>query len=108
MCVRIQVDFWRSTGPAYGENGTDYATFLYTREILKIINEHDIAVPLFVYMAYQNVHGPTQVPSNFTDMYVLLSTLLVLFYLLFCVEIPKLDHMEVLPWNVANIGKDVA
>eukprot|EP00040_Diaphanoeca_grandis_P044585 m.12819 g.12819 ORF g.12819 m.12819 type:complete len:654 (+) comp9463_c0_seq1:180-2141(+) len=64
-----QVDFWRNTQPAWGENGTDYNTFMYTREILNIIDNHDVAVPLYIYMAYQNVHGPLQVPSNYTDLY---------------------------------------
>eukprot|EP00051_Salpingoeca_urceolata_P015777 m.206420 g.206420 ORF g.206420 m.206420 type:complete len:647 (-) comp18500_c1_seq5:16-1956(-) len=63
-----KVDFWRSELPAYHENGT-YGTFQYTREALRIIRSHPADTPLFLYMAYQNVHSPLQVPTNFTDLY---------------------------------------
>lgn len=62
-------DFWRSEQPAYGENGTSYATFLYTAEALKLLRAHDPATPFFLYLAYQNVHGPTQAPTNYTALY---------------------------------------
>ena len=39
----------------YGENGTSYATFLYTAEALKLLRAHDPATPFFLYLAYQNV-----------------------------------------------------
>ena len=51
---------------AYGENGTqgelDYNTYKFTKEALDIIGAHDpLLAPLFMYLCYQNVHGPTQV-----------------------------------------------
>lgn len=68
------VDLWRSSSPAYGENGTlpggyDYNTYKFTREALQIINAHPAEMPMFIYLAYQNVHGPTQAPTNYTDLY---------------------------------------
>ncbi len=31
---------------------------MYTNEALKVIADHDANDPMFLYMAYQNVHGP--------------------------------------------------
>lgn len=86
------VDLWRNTLPAYGLNNTDYATYLYTKEVMRILNRYHAAKqlqlqghhiddvgsqenetndlsPLFIYMAYQSTHGPLQVPKNWTDIY---------------------------------------
>ena len=68
------VDLWRSSAPAYGENGSlpggyDYNTYKFTRETLHIISAHPANTPLFIYLAYQNVHGPTQAPANYTGLY---------------------------------------
>ena len=67
------VDLWRGSAPALGENGTvgdlDYNTFKFTREALNILAAHPAASPLFIYLAYQNVHGPTQAPLNYTALY---------------------------------------
>lgn len=47
------VDFWRDTKPAYGENNTGYATYAYTREALRIIDEKEADKPMFLYLAFQ-------------------------------------------------------
>ena len=36
-------------------------THLFTSEAQRIIESHDPTKPLFMYLAYQNVHCPTQV-----------------------------------------------
>jgi len=64
-----QVDMWRDNAPAYGENGTEYNTFSYTREMVSIVDNHPKTSPLYLYMAYQNIHGPVQAPENYTAMY---------------------------------------
>lgn len=35
----------------------------------KIIQSHNASVPLFLYMAFQNVHEPLQAPKKYTDKY---------------------------------------
>ena len=35
----------------------------------KIIQSHNASVPLFLYMAFQNVHAPLQAPKKYTDKY---------------------------------------
>ena len=34
-----------------------------------IIKAHNASKPLFLYMAFQNVHGPDQAPQKYTDKY---------------------------------------
>eukprot|EP00729_Bicosta_minor_P015171 gene15171-15566_t len=54
------VDLWRNEGPAFGENGT-YNDYAFTAEATKIIAAHPADKPLFLYQAFQNVHGPYEV-----------------------------------------------
>ena len=35
----------------------------------KILREHDTSKPLFMYMAFQNVHAPIQAPEKYIDKY---------------------------------------
>lgn len=68
------MDLWRSSSAAYGENGSlaggyDYNTYKFTREAVSIVEAHPVERPLFIYLAYQNVHGPIQAPSNYTALY---------------------------------------
>ena len=35
----------------------------------KIVKSHDPAQPLFLYMAFQNVHDPVQAPQKYIDKY---------------------------------------
>ncbi|RUS76366.1 hypothetical protein EGW08_015872, partial [Elysia chlorotica] len=49
-------------------NGT-YSTYLYTERIRKIIREHDTSQPLFLYLPFQNVHEPLEVPKNYSELY---------------------------------------
>ena len=68
------VDLWRSSSAAFGENGSlpggyDYNTYKFTREAVSIVEAHPAERPLFIYLAYQNVHGPTQAPDNYTALY---------------------------------------
>ena len=60
------IDFWRDTGPS-PTNGTTYAATLYTQEAQRIIENHAVEFanrPLFLYQAYQIMHGPNQAPAS--------------------------------------------
>lgn len=46
-----------------------YSTYLYARRAQQLIDEHDKDKPLFLYMAFQSVHAPIQVPKVYEDMY---------------------------------------
>merc|ERR1712232_40162 len=54
--------------PARGLNGT-YSEFQYVGHALSAIRAHNASRPFFLYMAFQNVHGPTQAPSRFLNLY---------------------------------------
>jgi hypothetical protein len=62
------VDLWLDHGPAHGLNGS-YNTFTYTQHAVDAINAHNESEPLFLYMAFQDVHAPTEAPDRFLDLY---------------------------------------
>ena len=47
----------------------NYSTFLFTNEAVKIISSHEADKPLFLFVAYQAVHSPLEVPEQYTEMY---------------------------------------
>ena len=62
------VDLWDTDKPAHGVNGTGpdhYEEGLFRDHALKIINNHDSSVPLFLYYAPHLVHAPFQVPDSY-------------------------------------------
>ena len=48
----------------------NYSTFLFTEQAVKVISAHDVEKPLFLFLAYQAVHGPLQVPHSYTEQYL--------------------------------------
>ncbi|CAL1533543.1 unnamed protein product [Lymnaea stagnalis] len=49
-------------------NGT-YSSYLYTERMEQVIASHDQRQPLFLYLPFQNVHEPLEVPKNYSDLY---------------------------------------
>lgn len=47
-----------------------YSTDLFTREAINLISSHDVSTPLFLYLAYQAVHGPISPPKQLQQRYV--------------------------------------
>jgi arylsulfatase B len=49
----------------------NYSTHVFTREAIRVIRDHGggSEEPLFLYLAYQAVHSPAEVPDEFIDMY---------------------------------------
>ncbi|KAL3871103.1 hypothetical protein ACJMK2_039122 [Sinanodonta woodiana] len=61
-------DLRNNMDPVSYENG-HYSTHLFTQKAIDIVNNYDVAKPLFIYLAYQAVHGPLQVPDRYMDKY---------------------------------------
>jgi len=61
-------DFWDDEEVAFSENGT-YSTNLIQDRAVEVISKHDASKPLFLYLPFQSVHGPLEVPDVYRDMY---------------------------------------
>ncbi|WP_165250756.1 arylsulfatase B [Paludisphaera soli] len=46
-----------------------YSTHLIGREAVRVIEEHDAAKPLFLYVPFNAVHAPHQVPARYKEPY---------------------------------------
>jgi len=69
----MHVDVGRNCGANcsvvdWAANGT-YSTHLFTQWAINVIDAHDTSEPLFLYLAYQAVHAPAQVPQSYIDPY---------------------------------------
>jgi hypothetical protein len=71
------LDFHLEVGERCGDNcslpqwnavGT-YSTTLFTSRAVEVVEQHDTSSPLFVYLAYQAVHAPREVPALYADKY---------------------------------------
>lgn len=61
-----QIDWYRNGDPLKEEG---YTTHLITKEACKIIETEDKAKPLFLYVPFNGVHSPFQVPDSYTKPY---------------------------------------
>ncbi|CAK0839965.1 unnamed protein product, partial [Prorocentrum cordatum] len=70
-------DFRRDMQPRCGANCSrlakqdsgHYSTHLFTARAQEVIQQHDTSEPLFLYLAYQAVHAPLEVPQSYVDAY---------------------------------------
>ncbi|XP_045187096.1 arylsulfatase J-like isoform X2 [Mercenaria mercenaria] len=46
-----------------------YSTHIFGSKVKDIINEHDTEKPVFIYISFQAVHAPLQVPEKYTEQY---------------------------------------
>ncbi|XP_064642730.1 arylsulfatase B-like [Lineus longissimus] len=64
----VGTDFRDDKLPVKNENGS-YSTYLYTERVERIIRQHNTSQPLFLYLPYQSVHEPLEVPKKYEEMY---------------------------------------
>ncbi|XP_071089640.1 arylsulfatase B-like [Haliotis cracherodii] len=62
------LDLHDDTKPVFNETG-HYSAHLFTEKAINVIENHEESKPFFLYMAYQSVHAPLQVPSKYMDQY---------------------------------------
>ncbi|MCX8036555.1 MAG: arylsulfatase [Candidatus Sumerlaeia bacterium] len=60
------LDWHRNDKACYDEG---YTTHLIARESVRLIREHDAAKPLFLYVPFNAVHSPLQVPEEYEKPY---------------------------------------
>ncbi|XP_070188633.1 arylsulfatase B-like [Littorina saxatilis] len=61
-------DFRDNEKVDWSANGT-YSTHLFATRAQRIVRDHDPDKPLFLYLSFQAVHAPTQVPQEYIDKY---------------------------------------
>ncbi|HQS54810.1 MAG TPA: arylsulfatase [Sediminibacterium sp.] len=69
--ARNEVPDWYRNGVALNEEG--YSTHLIAKEACKIIETNDHQKPLFLYVPFNGIHAPFQVPDNYLKAYPNLS-----------------------------------
>ena len=48
-----------------GNASATYSSYLYGNETLRMLDNHDPDQPLYVYLAWNNVHDPNEAPANY-------------------------------------------
>ncbi|XP_067658829.1 arylsulfatase B-like [Haliotis asinina] len=62
------LDYRDNELPARNYSG-EYSAYTFTQRAVDIIHRHDVSQPLFMYLPYQNVHEPIEVPKKYENMY---------------------------------------
>ena len=64
----IRYDFWRNETIDWTAFGK-YSTFLFAEEAERILSFHPDSNPFFLYLPFQSVHYPLDVPQVYKDLY---------------------------------------
>ncbi|XP_071841442.1 arylsulfatase B-like [Apostichopus japonicus] len=62
------LDLYENEEPAW-DYKQNYSTFLFVDKAKDVISAHDKTKPMFLYLPFQAVHGPLQVPQSYKDLY---------------------------------------
>ena len=66
------VDLWDTDKPATGINGTgpdNYEDALFAERLMKVVENHDPSIPLFLYYAPHIAHAPLEVPDRYAQKF---------------------------------------
>ncbi|XP_060066095.1 arylsulfatase B-like [Ylistrum balloti] len=50
-------------------NSSEYSTEMYSKRVIDLVNNYNSSKPMFLYLAFQAVHGPLEVPSRYKNKY---------------------------------------
>lgn len=53
----------------YPEKKGDYSTHVFGDRAVQVVKEHNLSEPLFLYLPFQAVHWPLEVPAKYENMY---------------------------------------
>ncbi|XP_046561888.1 arylsulfatase B-like isoform X1 [Haliotis rubra] len=66
--IGAYLDYRDDKLPAWDYRG-EYSAYTFAQKAIDIINQHNVSQPLFMYLPYQNVHAPIEVPEKYYNMY---------------------------------------
>ena len=66
-CGGEVTDFWKNEAPDT-RNGS-YGSYTFLADAMELLTQHDLSVPLFLYLSLQNVHAPAEAPKEWLDVY---------------------------------------
>merc|ERR1719483_550166 len=59
----------RSNESVTREGEGEYSAHLFSRKAVEVIENHESKAPMFLYLAFQSIHKPIQVPEQYSRMY---------------------------------------